>query len=266
MSVAFEDLLEVAHQLANAAAKVTLTHFRSHFVADNKSKTAFDPVTEADRQAELAMRQIITAAFPSHGVAGEEFEPVNENADYIWTLDPIDGTRAFVLGFPLWGTLIGVSFKGAPLLGVMDQPFTNERFWSDEKAAWHRGPRGLARCQTRAAPSLADAFLTASSPDMFTLESAARFDNLASGVRMRRFGGDCYAYCMLALGHIDIVAEASLKPYDIAPLIPIVEKAGGLIRAWDGGEATQGGNCVAIGNPALLSAVLERLGPPKGSQ
>ncbi len=188
-------------------------------------------MTAADRGAEAAIRQILAHEFPDHGIVGEEFPNVNEDADYVWTIDPIDGTRAFILGFPMWGTLIGLRYQGQAVLGIMDQPFIGERFWNDDRAAWYRGPRGgIVRCQTRACTDLSQAFLTASSPDMFKAEEEARFNRLAKAVRMRRFGGDCYAYCMVALGQIDIVAEASLKPFDIAPLIPILEKAGAVVK------------------------------------
>jgi histidinol phosphatase-like enzyme (inositol monophosphatase family) len=260
LSVPFERLLDMAHTLANTASKVTLSYFRSATGAHHKGGTTFDPVTAADREAEAAMRDIIAREFPEHGIVGEEYGTVNENAEYVWTLDPIDGTRAFILGLPLWGTLVGLQHRGVPLIGVMDQPFTSERFWNDEKAAWYRGPRGgILRCQTRTCPELAQAYLTASSPDMFDGPSESSFNRLAKSVRMRRFGGDCYAYCMLALGQIDIVAEASLKPFDIVPLIPIVEKAGGTVVRWDGASAMGAGKCVACGDPTLLPAVLGRL-------
>ena len=261
MTVPTERLLDMAHNLANAASRVTLSHFRSNAAADHKGGADFDPVTAADRGAEMAIRDILAREFPDHGVIGEEFGTVNEDADYVWTLDPIDGTRTFILGMPLWGTLIGLQHKGVPILGVMDQPFTGERFWNDARAAWHRGPRGgVIRCRTRPCEKLSDAFLTASSPDMFEGEDEVRFASLAGAVRMRRFGGDCYSYCMLAMGHIDVVAEAKLKPFDIAPLIPILEKAGGVVKTWDGGSALSGGRCVACGDPALLAQVLAKLG------
>jgi myo-inositol-1(or 4)-monophosphatase len=256
MSVPFERLLDTAHRLANAAGAITLLHFRKQAGADHKGGNAFDPVTIADRGAEEAMREILVRTFPDHGIAGEEFGDVNKGADYLWTLDPIDGTRAYILGLPLWGTLIGLQFQGKPLLGVMDQPFIGERFWSDEKAAWYRGPGGLARCKTRDCPALSEAFLVATSPDMFEGQDETRFNRLAKAVRMRRFGGDCYSYCMLALGHIDLVAEAQLKPFDIVPLIPIVEKAGGVVTGWDGAGA---GRYLACGDPNLLDAALAAL-------
>jgi len=257
--IAFDSLLETAHKLANAASSVTLSHFRKGTNADHKGGASFDPVTVADKGAEEAMRAILLRDFPDHGIAGEEFAPVNEGADYVWSLDPIDGTRSYIIGLPIWGTLIGVLYKGKPILGVMDQPFIGERFWSDEHAAWYRGPNGLRRCKTRTCANLGDALLTATTPDMFEGEDATQFDRLAGSVRMRRFGGDCYAYGMLALGQIDIVAEACLKPFDIVALIPIVEKAGGAVKTWDGGEPQAAGRCIAVGDPALLDIALNRL-------
>jgi myo-inositol-1(or 4)-monophosphatase len=252
-------LLDTAHKLANAAGKVTLRHFRTNSAADHKGGALFDPVTAADREAETAMRAILAREWPGHGIAGEEFGSTGEDADYVWTLDPIDGTRAYILGLPVWGTLIGLQHQGKPLLGIMDQPFTGERFWSDERAAWHRGPKGLVQCKTRACTDLSQAMLGATTPDMFEGEDEVRFNRLAKAVRMRRFGGDCYFYCMLALGYIDIVAEAKLKPFDIVPLIPIVEKAGGTVTRWDSGGAPARGRYIACGDPAILNPALSIL-------
>jgi myo-inositol-1(or 4)-monophosphatase len=252
MAASFDTLLDTAHKLANAASSVTLSHFRNRISVDHKGGTLFDPVTAADKGAETALRDILMREFPTHGIVGEEFGTLNEEADYVWTLDPIDGTRAFILGLPLWGTLIGLQHKRRPILGIMDQPFIGERFWNDERAAWYRGPKGLVRCQTRPCPDLGQALLTATTPDMFDGEDEIRFNRLAKAVRMRRFGGDCYSYCMLALGHIDIVAEAKLKPFDIVPLIPIIEKAGGVVSGWDGSGLAANGRYIACGDPAVL--------------
>ncbi len=261
MNSSFEVVLNTAHGLANAAAEVTLQHFRKSCTADHKGGNAFDPVTAADRGAESVMRDIISREFPEHGIAGEEFSDVNEGASFVWTLDPIDGTRSFILGLPLWGTLIGLQHEGKPILGVMDQPFTGERFWSDERSAWYRGPSGLMRCKTRACAGLGQAYLAATTPDMFEGDDESGFNRLAKAVRMRRFGGDCYLYCMLALGHIDIVAEAQLKPFDIAPLIPIVEKAGGVVTRWGGEDGSANGRYIACGDPGLLKPALSALRP-----
>jgi histidinol phosphatase-like enzyme (inositol monophosphatase family) len=259
VTIPFEMLLDTAHKLANAAGKITLRHFRTHSAADHKGGAYFDPVTAADREAETIMRGILERECPGHGIAGEEFGTTGEGADFVWTLDPIDGTRAFILGLPMWGTLIGLQYRGKPVLGIMDQPFTGERFWSDERAAWHRGPRGLTQCKTRACSDLSQAMLGATTPDMFEGEDETRFNRLAKVVRMRRFGGDCYFYCMLALGYIDIVAEAKLKPFDVVPLIPIVEKAGGTVGRWDREDVPEAGRYIACGDPAILGPALSVL-------
>lgn len=259
MSLSLDALLNTAHSLANAASKVTLAHFRTHSTADHKGGSAFDPVTAADRGAEAAMRDIISRKYPTHGIAGEEYGSSNEGADFVWTLDPIDGTRAFIMGLPLWGTLIGLQHLGKPVLGIMDQPFTGERFWNDGDSAWYRGPKSLQRCKTRPCAGLSQAFLAATTPDMFDGEDEAAFNRLAKAVRMRRFGGDCYLYCMLALGHVDIVVEAKLKPFDIVPLIPIVEKAGGAVSQWESEDVPPNGRYIACGDPALLEAALSHL-------
>jgi myo-inositol-1(or 4)-monophosphatase len=176
-------------------------------------------------------------------------------------IDPLDGTRAFITGLPIWGTLIGLVDGDEPLLGLMDQPFTRERFWSDARASYTRTAGGKShRIRTRPCPRLNAAVLMTTSPDLFApgLESE-RFARVKDAVLMTRFGGDCYAYCMLASGLVDLVVEAGLKPYDIAALIPIVERAGGSVTAWNGGPAVEGGRVVASGDPALHERVLKLL-------
>jgi len=209
----------------------------------------FDPVTAADRDAENAIRDALSAAYPSHGILGEEFGAVRGDADYCWVIDPIDGSRAFILGLPLWGTLIGLTQGGVPLLGLMDQPFTGERFWSGESEAFFRHGGATSPMRTRACPRLADTLLATTSTDFFTTEDEhRRFDVLSRAVRLRRFGGDCYNYCLLALGHIDLVVEAGLQPFDILPLIPIIERSGGIVSTWDGGDPRAGGRILAAGD------------------
>jgi len=175
-------------------------------------------------------------------------------------LDPIDGTRSFIMGVPLWGTLIGLTENGQPVLGLMDQPYIGERFWNGEAGAYFRNQQGEQAIRTRACPSLSEATLAATAPDMFKDDAAECFRSLSGACRMTRFGGDCYLYCMLAMGHLDIVAEAGLKPFDIAPLIPIIEAAGGVVTTWDGGDPAAGGRILAVGDPALHPAALAALG------
>lgn len=257
----FSSYLAFAHELADLAADAILPLFRRHGPVDNKSQVgAFDPVTEADRAAEQVVREAIAERWPDHGIDGEEFGDTNPDADYRWIIDPIDGTRAFIMGMPMWGTLIGLAHRGRMVLGMMHQPFTGERFWNGEDGARYRGPDGERAIETRACAALAEATLTSTSPDLFaTADDKARFEALAEDVKMRRFGGDCYAYCLLAAGHVDLIVESGLKPYDVAPLIPIVEAAGGRITSWDGGDPAAGGQVLASGDPALHDEALRHL-------
>jgi histidinol phosphatase-like enzyme (inositol monophosphatase family) len=254
----FDGLLATAHALADKAGEVILPHFRSGCAVDHKGGNLFDPVTVADREAETAIRAGLAEAFPDQGVLGEEFDPVRPDAEYCWVIDPIDGTRSFILGLPLWGTLIGLTRSGSPRLGLMDQPFTRERFWSGKTASFFRHDSAAPRAiRTRACPDLAEALLATTSTDFFeSAEEHRRFEGLSRAVRLRRFGGDCYNYCLLAAGHIDLVVEAGLKSYDIVPLIPIVERAGGIVSTWDGGDPREGGHILAAGDPRIHAAAV----------
>jgi myo-inositol-1(or 4)-monophosphatase len=256
----FEAFLSTAHALADTAGAVILPHFRTGGAVDHKGGDLFDPVTAADRDAESAIRGKIAAAYPTHGVLGEEFEPLNPDAEYCWVIDPIDGTRAFILGLPLWGTLIGLTRDGAPLLGLMDQPFTGERFWSGRDQAFFRHGDRTASITVRPCATLGDALLATTSTDFFTSDDEhRRFEVLSRAVRLRRFGGDCYNYCLLAMGHIDLVVEAGLKPFDIVPLIPIIERAGGIVTNWEGGDARAGGRILAAGDKRVHRAAMQVL-------
>ena len=247
----YAEMLACAHALADLAAPLTLQYFRSAMHVENKAAGRdFDPVTAADRAAEEAMRREINIRFPDHGVIGEEFADVDGDGPFRWVIDPIDGTRAFIMGWPMWGMLIGLLREGSPYLGLMDQPFTRERFWCSQDAAHYRyadGTTGVLR--TRACERLEDAVLSTTHPDLFDAgEQADGFYRIKREVRMTRFGGDCYAYAMLAAGHCDLVVEAGLKPHDIAALVPIIERAGGIVTTWDGKAASNGGNIVAAGD------------------
>ncbi len=252
-------LLTFGHGLADAAGAEILPHFRQRESVANKSDNGFDPVTEADRAAETAMRALIESTYPDHGILGEEFEDKPQKGAHRWVLDPIDGTRAFIMGLPIWGTLIGLSQDGRPALGMMDQPYTGERFWGSQDGAYFRNRHGEQRIATRNCASLSGAILAATTPDMFKGRDAERFGSLSRACRMTRFGGDCYLYCLLAMGFLDIVAECSLKPFDIAPLVPIIEAAGGIVTTWDGGDPANGGRILAVGDRALHEAALAAL-------
>lgn len=209
------------------------------------------------------MRGLIEARYPDHGIRGEEFADKDANGPYCWVLDPVDGTRGFIAGLPLWGTLIGLTHEGAPLLGMMDQPYTRERFWNSPVGAHFRGSAGAEMIATRQCPALGDAVLAATAPDMFSESQYGRFRGLSAQARMTRFGGDCYLYCMLAMGYIDLVAEAGLKPYDIAPLVPIIRAAGGVVTTWEGGAPAGGGEILASGDPDLHEQALKLLAPSR---
>jgi histidinol phosphatase-like enzyme (inositol monophosphatase family) len=254
--------LEVAHQLADASGPVIMPFFRKRMRIENKAGIgAFDPVTAADKAAETIIRKTIAVQFPDHGVIGEEFADTAGTSPYTWVIDPIDGTRAFMSGMPLWGTLIGLMYDHHPIVGMMDQPYTRERFWGTAKGAFGRSVSGeIRRIKTRPTTTLTDAVLMSTSPDLFKPGTERRrFEAVSKVARMTRYGGDCYAYCMLASGHVDIVVEAGLKIFDIVPLIPIIEAAGGIVTDWTGAPATGGGRIVAAGNRALHAEVLERL-------
>ncbi|MFM2422212.1 MAG: histidinol-phosphatase [Pseudomonadota bacterium] len=256
-----ERWLALVHQLADAAALKTLKHFRKPHAVSNKAEGGFDPVTEADVAAEKAMRAILKKSAPTHGVAGEELADTEGDGQHTWVLDPIDGTRAFMAGLPMWGTLIGLVEAGRPIVGMMDQPFTGERFYGSAAGAFlaHGGKR--TRLKTRSTTALNEATLMATTPDMFSAKGEkAAFGRLEEAVRLRRFGGDCYAYCMLAAGHVDLVVESGLKAVDIVPLIPIIEAAGGIVTSWDGASPMAGGRVIAAANTTIHSKAMAVLG------
>ncbi|QEE38405.1 histidinol-phosphatase [Methylobacterium sp. WL1] len=250
--------------LAEASGQAILPFFRAAFGLDDKARggAPFDPVTEADRAAETVLRRMIAQTFPGHGILGEEFGSERTDAECVWVLDPIDGTRAFIAGLPTWGTLIGLTRNGVPVRGLMHQPYLGERFTGDGRNACLRGPAGERTLRGRRCGELSQAILATTDPRLFAGgEEADRFRDLEGRVRMSRYGTDCYAYCMLAAGQIDLVVEAGLKPYDIVALIPIVEGAGGRVTAWDGGSAAGGGRVVAAADPRLHEAALRVLNP-----
>jgi myo-inositol-1(or 4)-monophosphatase len=259
------DFAQFVEDLATVAGETILPFFRSSIGIDDKSKGGlFDPVTEADRAAETAMRLLITRTFPEHGIIGEEFGSLAADAEYVWVLDPIDGTKSFISGMPVWGTLIGLQHNGRPCFGMMSQPFTRERFLGDGAHASWTGPGPSheivkRKLKTRACATLDEATLMTTHPGLLHDGTLEPFRRVEARVRLSRYGGDCYAYCMLAAGHVDLVIESGLQPYDIAALIPIIEGAGGRITTWDGADAAGGGAIVAAGDPRMHAAALKLL-------
>lgn len=257
-----QELVDFAHTLADASGDAIRPFFRVPIGVANKAGAGdFDPVTAADEAGEHAIAAAVTARYPAHGFVGEEHGSRQADAKLRWVVDPIDGTRAFIMGSPMWGTLIGLLEDGAPILGLMDQPFTRERFWSGPDGAYMRtASTGPSLIKTRACASLSDAVLSTTHPDLFGSDGETEaFGRLKSQARMTRYGGDCYAYCLLAAGFVDLIVESNLKTYDIVALIPIIEKAGGRVTTWEGKPATEGGRIVASGDPRIHEKALQVL-------
>ncbi len=247
---------EFFHRIAEAAAKETLPRFRRFGDVVNKVQGGFDPVTEADRQAEKVIRKLINAEHPTHGILGEEFGAENATSPHVWVIDPIDGTRSYISGIPLWGTLVGLTHKGDAVAGMMAQPFVGELFYASGGEAWYEGPSGREKLLVRTTTSLAQATLCTTTPALFQGDRRVAYDRLEKAVRMPRYGTDCYAYAMLAAGNVDLVVEVGLQSYDIVALIPIIEAAGGVITEWNGGPAEDGGGIVAAATPELHAAAM----------
>jgi histidinol-phosphatase len=254
------DFAAFVDELAAVSGDAILPFFRTSLgVEDKNASGRFDPVTAADRAAEVAIRTLIREHFPAHGVVGEEYGNERTDAEYVWVIDPIDGTKSFISGMPAWGSLIALTRLGEPVYGMMHQPFIRERFTGDGQTARYRGPAGDRALLVRACAQLQDAVLFTTSPLLMSAEDRAAYGRVEAAVRLPRYGGDCYAYCMLAAGHVDLVIESGLKAHDIVALIPIVAGAGGIITGWDGGPATRGGRVVAAGDKRVHAAALKLL-------
>jgi myo-inositol-1(or 4)-monophosphatase len=227
----------------------------------------FDPVTAADKAAEQEIRALISESFPGDGILGEEFGDTPGTSGYRWVIDPIDGTRAFIAGQPMWGSLIALEQKGQNVLGLLDQPFLRERFVGHGGRAEFRSPQGNAPLNTRRCAKLADAVITTTHPlAHFSAEDAARFAAVEANARLSRYGGDCYAYGLLAMGFIDLVMEADLRAWDTAALIPIVEGAGGIMTDWEGNPVTDRSSVLASGDSDVHAEVLALLGTARGKK
>lgn len=246
-------------RLADVASEAILPHFRKPMMVEHKGGAIFDPVTAADRAAEGAMRRLIEETYPEDGIVGEELGERRPDAARIWVLDPIDGTRSFIAGLPVWGTLIGLRQGPKPILGMMAQPFTGERFLGDGRNAWYSGPGGERNLRTRPCSELSQAILFTTSPFLFSAEEQVLYRRVEAASRLARYGCDCYAYAMLASGHVDIVLEAGLAEYDILALIPLIEGAGGQVTNWQGGSAAKGGQVLATGDARIHEAALTLL-------
>ena len=254
------DFAAFVDQLATVAGDAILPFFRTSLSIEDKNPgSSFDPVTAADRAAEAAMRTLIRRTFPDHGVIGEEYGDEHADAEFVWVLDPIDGTKSFISGMPAWGTLIALTRSGKPVFGMMHQPFLRERFNGDGRIARYRGPAGERQLMVRPCEDLKRAVLSTTSPRLMSDKDRSAFARVEAAARLSLYGGDCYAYCMLAAGHIDLVIETEIKRHDIVPLIPIITGARGIVTTWNGEAAENGGRIIAAGDKRVHAAAVALL-------
>ena len=251
-----EDIL-LAGRLADAAGAAIRPYFRARF--DIETKADLSPVTQADRAAESAIREILNVERPEDGIFGEEYGVEREGAERVWVIDPIDGTRSFIAGRPIFGTLIALVEAGRPVLGVIDQPIGGDRWLG---AVGRPTLLNGAPAHTRACAGLARAHLATTGPGYFSAEERERFEALSAAARDTLWGGDCFNYGLVASGHLDLVVEAGLKLYDFAALVPVVEGAGGRMCDWSGAPLTgaSDGRVVAAGDARIVDEVLAKLG------
>ncbi len=254
-----QSLFAFFEEIAEAAAAATLPYFRTQMSIDNKLAGGFDPVTEADKSAERAIRAIIERDYPDDGILGEEYGLVRENAARRWVIDPVDGTRAFISGLPVWGTLVGLTEDNIAIAGLMAQPFTGETFIADGKRAVRQWRGQVVDLRVSSCKKLKDAKMFTTSPHLFKGQMRERFDALETRVKLSRYGTDCYAFAMLAAGFADMVIDPGLQPYDIVALIPLIEQAGGIVTTLDGNRAENGGDIIAAATPELHQAAMDKM-------
>jgi len=261
MNEGLDRRLAFAQRLADAAGDVIRPYFRKRIDVTDKGAAGFyDPVTEADRRAEETMRAMIAGKFPEDGILGEELGHKAGTSGYRWVLDPIDGTRAFIAGQPMWGTLIGLEQDGTPVLGILDQPFLRERFTGSGGTSEMRNAAGISPLAARKCERLADAVICTTHPIVHFGDSERElYWRVERACRLSRYGGDCYAYGLVAMGFVDLVIETDLKRWDIAAIIPIVEGAGGIVTDWNGNAMGEGGNVIAAGDARVHAQALNLL-------
>lgn len=249
-------------ELNRASAKAILPLFRAdHGLEDKGGPKGFDPVTEADRGAEREIRRLIGERFPDHGVIGEEYGEDRPDAEFVWVLDPVDGTRAFISGLPLWTTLIGLRHQGRPVLGSIGQPYLDEIYIGGPATGSRLICRGEETpLRVRSCPKLTDAIITTTDPDLFTPPELGAWTQVRAAARLARLGLDAYGYAMVAMGKIDLALDTGLKAWDVEAVIPLIEGAGGVTTQWTGQPArTDGGQFAFAGDPAVLEEALVAL-------
>ena len=257
-----QQIIDTAAELADAARLTTLQFFRSeNLTAENKETARFDPVTIADRNCEEAMRAILAKRRPDDAILGEEFAAKTGTTGLTWVLDPIDGTRSYLSGAHTWGVLISVRDAQGPLYGLIDQPFIGERFEGGFGRAQTFGPMGQRTLKSRPARPLTQSILFSTFPEVGTSAEAAAFGRVSAQAKLTRYGTDCYAYALIALGQIDLVIEAGLQPYDVQAPIAVIAASGGIVTNWQGGPAHDGGQILAAANQSVHAEAMTLLNP-----
>jgi histidinol phosphatase-like enzyme (inositol monophosphatase family) len=256
-----KSIIDTANAMADAAREVILPRFRSNtLIAENKSLHSFDPVTDADKDAEKVMISELKKRRPTDGVFGEEFGELNGESLYRWVLDPIDGTRAFIAGAPTWGVLISLEKLGAgPIFGIIDQPYIGERFFGGLGLAEYKRRDESIELLTSNVDEIENAILLSTFPEIGTEKDRKAFERVSENVKLTRYGLDCYGYALVAMGTADLVIEAGLSTYDIQAPACVIEAAGGVVTDWDGKTVINDGRIIAASNEKLHKKALERL-------
>lgn len=259
MKESINNFVKIGNFMADEARKISLSYFKKNLIIKSKNKREFDPVTIADINVQKKINKIIKNYFPDHSILGEEAS-IQSISDYQWCIDPIDGTKSFVQGFPIWGTLISLSRKKDIILGITDIPALDERYIGYSKLSYKIVKGKKSKLKVRNTVKLNESILNTTSPYVFANKNDQKiFERLVENVKTVRLGGDCYSYCLLADGHIDLVVESGLKPWDIRALEPIIKNAGGILSTWEGNKILNGGRIIATTNEELFKKVTRKM-------
>ena len=259
MKESIHNFAKVANYIADVARKISLNYFKKKLKVVSKDKNKFDPVTIADIRVQNKINETIKKYFPKHSILGEEAS-VKNISDYQWCVDPIDGTKSFIQGFPIWGTLISLSRKNKIILGIADIPALDERYIGYSKLSYKIKNGKKTKLKVRNTDKIKESILNTTSPYVFANRKDQKiFEKLAKEVKTVRLGGDCYSYCLLADGHIDLIIESGLKPWDIRALEPIILNAGGILKTWERNEILHGGRIIAATNDKLFNKAINKM-------
>ena len=259
MKESIRNFAKVANYIADDVRKISLKYFKKKLKIKSKDKVNFDPVTIADIKVQTKINEVIKKYFPKHSILGEEAS-VENISDYQWCIDPIDGTKSFIQGFPIWGTLISLSRKKEIILGIADIPALDERYIGYSKVSYKIKNGKKTRLKVRNTDKIKESVLNTTSPYVFANKKDQKiFEKIAKEVKTVRLGGDCYSYCLLADGHIDLVIESGLKPWDIRALEPIILNAGGILKTWEGDKILHGGRIIAATNDKLFKKAINKM-------